>query len=119
MTADGQEEGEAGSHCKPLSTSCSAQGAYNNINMTGSEIFKFAVRAVPKVRPWTQTSVLRPDWVLVGHLGPFMGLMGLFGVFTLGAQNIHPWPQLVILLMVRLTVLDAHWCFREVSFTSK
>jgi len=49
MTPDGQEDGEAGSACKPLSTSCSAQSAYNNINMTGSEIFKFAVRAVPKI----------------------------------------------------------------------
>ena len=35
---------------KPTSAAaCSSNGSFNNISMTGSEIFKFAVRAVPQI----------------------------------------------------------------------
>uniref|UniRef100_A0A7S0WJX3 beta-ketoacyl-[acyl-carrier-protein] synthase III n=1 Tax=Pyramimonas obovata TaxID=1411642 RepID=A0A7S0WJX3_9CHLO len=42
----GEEEAQKDG-VKPLCPDCSTQGAFNNISMTGSEIFKFAVRKVP------------------------------------------------------------------------
>jgi len=50
LTAQQVDSSEEGAVNKPTSAAaCSSNGSFNNISMTGSEIFKFAVRAVPQI----------------------------------------------------------------------
>lgn len=58
------------SNMKPMSDpiQASSMGSYQNISMTGSEIFKFAVRAVPQVRALGNHAACRMSSV---RYGPF------------------------------------------------
>jgi 3-oxoacyl-[acyl-carrier-protein] synthase-3 len=50
LIAQQVDSSEEGAVNKPTSAAaCSSNGSFNNISMTGSEIFKFAVRAVPQI----------------------------------------------------------------------
>lgn len=50
MTAQQIDSSDAAAANKPsCEVACSSNGSFSNISMTGSEIFKFAVRAVPQI----------------------------------------------------------------------